>query len=77
MAKNQVQQRNLEKRKRQEEKLQKKEKELKKVAKETKNLKSNQKKALHSLIYLRKKRKDTPLKIPFPIRRCIEMESAM
>ena len=57
MAKNQVQQRNLEKRKRQEEKLQKKEKELKNVVKETKNLQSNHKKSSPFLDLFKKEKK--------------------
>ncbi len=69
MAKNQVQQRNLEKRKRQEEKLQKKEKELKKVAKETKNLKSNHKKGSPFLDLFKKEKKRYTIEDTIPYKK--------
>ncbi|MEL5899312.1 DUF87 domain-containing protein [Clostridium sporogenes] len=69
MVKNQVQQRNLEKRKRQEEKLQKKEKELKKAARETKNFKSNHKKSSSFLDFFKKEKKRYTIEDTIPYKK--------
>src|SRR5699024_3612381 len=69
MGKNQIQQRNLEKRKRQEEKLQKKEKELKKVAKETRNIKSSQKKSSSFLDLFKKEKKRYTIEDTIPYKK--------